>query len=175
MSRPAKDVLREAVTAAAEGLFAHYDVSIEPAEAQSYCIAALCGYSSDEVRGSLGIAGTDDFASRFYTQAMGSPPTPEQEDDWIAEMSNQLLGRVKTHLLRHEVTLSLATPGVLRGIELRLGGSHGFSLHEAAFTCEFGQFCVWLDARHHPELLLEPLVEHVQDDDMALEGDMLLF
>jgi CheY-specific phosphatase CheX len=40
--------------------------------------------------------------------------------DWIAELVNQFLGRLKLRLLSHKVEIYLATPVVLRGEQLSL-------------------------------------------------------
>jgi hypothetical protein len=72
--------------------------------------------------------------------------------DWIAELSNQLMGRLKMRLLGCGVSVKLTTPLTLSGVRLmplpRLG-------HEPMpFASELGSVIVWLELETDPNFVL---------------------
>jgi hypothetical protein len=75
-----------------------------------------------------------------------------QPRDWIAELSNQLLGRMKMRLLGCGVSVKLTTPLALSGVRLkplpRLAGA------PLAFASELGSVVVWLEVETAPSFVL---------------------
>jgi hypothetical protein len=76
--------------------------------------------------------------------------------DWIAELSNQLAGRVKLKLLSYGVSVKLTTPLALSGIRLtplpRMGRD------PLIFTADCGGALVWLEFECENSFRLGPLV-----------------
>ena len=72
-----------------------------------YC--GIVGFSGRDIRGGLVLAGS--------REALGASNPVETAGirDWVAELANQLAGRIKSRLLAHDVELQIATPVVLRG------------------------------------------------------------
>lgn len=72
--------------------------------------------------------------------------------DWIAELSNQLIGRVKMKLLACGVSVRVTTPLALSGVQLtplpRLG------LEPMAFNSERGDALVWLELETESDFAL---------------------
>jgi CheY-specific phosphatase CheX len=97
----------------------------------------VVGFSGDQMRGTLLLATSKEPLGRT------SPTTDASLREWIAELSNQLLGRIKNKLLARGVTLHLSTPIVLRG--QHLSPMPRGELAPFSFTCEGGYVCVWFD------------------------------
>ena len=74
--------------------------------------------------------------------------------DWIAELSNQLLGRLKMKLLTCGVSVKVTTPLALSGVQLtplpRLGQE------PLAFTSDRGAALVWLELETDEGFALDP-------------------
>jgi len=89
--------------------------------------------------------------------------------DWLAELTNQLLGRVKNRLLALGTVIHCSTPVVLGGERIAPIQSQPLG---HLFTADGGVVSVWLDTLIRPDFQLSP-----SDDVSALgrEGDTLLF
>lgn len=75
-----------------------------------------------------------------------------QPRDWIAELSNQLMGRIKMRLLGCGVTVKLTTPLALSGIKLR--PLPRLAQSPLAYASRFGPVVVWLELESEPGFLL---------------------
>src|ERR1041384_341609 len=77
-----------------------------------YC--GIVGFTGQNIRGGLVLGGS--------REALGAsnPVNTAGVRDWVAELANQLAGRIKSRLLAHDVELHIATPVVLRGEHLAL-------------------------------------------------------
>jgi hypothetical protein len=75
-----------------------------------------------------------------------------QPRDWIAELSNQLLGRMKMRLLGCGVSVKLTTPLALSGIRLKPLPRLAETL--LAFASELGPVVVWLEVGTEPNFVL---------------------
>jgi len=82
-------------------------------------IAAVIGYSSPEIKGSMTVISTKELLKQTHPNLQMGIPVGEQEiEDWVGEISNQLLGRVKNKLLKFGTSVSMATPSILAGTSL---------------------------------------------------------
>jgi hypothetical protein len=63
--------------------------------------------------------------------------------DWIAELSNQLMGRIKMRLLGCGISVKLTTPLALSGIKLR--PLPRLAPSPVAFGSRFGPVVMWLE------------------------------
>ncbi|HMI86670.1 MAG TPA: hypothetical protein VK550_21400 [Polyangiaceae bacterium] len=79
---------------------------------------------------------------------IGGPPRA-----WIAELSNQLVGRIKNKLLAHGAEVDVTTPVVLRG-ELLAPLDARNKLPPRAFASEGGNVFVWIELDTDPTLVL---------------------
>jgi CheY-specific phosphatase CheX len=100
-----------------------------------YC--GVIGFTGDQMRGAVMLASTREPLGRT------SPVSDTSLREWIAELSNQLLGRVKNKLLPRGVVLHASTPVVLRGQHLT--PLTRTELKPLTFECENGCVCVWMD------------------------------
>ncbi len=169
---PIQQIMSQALQTSAEGLFTHYALPLDPGEAGNLNMAAVLGFSSDKVQGAVGLLATEPVVEHTFENATGVKGDRRDVEDWLGELSNQLLGRIKIELLRYDINIYLATPVVLRGVELNVGGSQEDGVYKASFTSEKGGLCVWVDARHEPDLALE---EIPQEEEVSEEGDGLFF
>lgn len=151
-------------------LFSDYSLTLQPSEAvleESSRILAFCaviGFSSQQMRGTLLLATSSEPLGRT-TPIQGGPLR-----EWIAELSNQLLGRIKRQLAERGVILAISTPVVLRGEHLRPLSSK--ELDPLIFACDGGSVTVWLDA----ELATELDLSQVHTDCQIMgEGEAMLF
>ena len=127
-----------------------------------YC--AVVGFSGDQMRGSVLLATSREPLGRT------SPTTDASFREWIAELSNQLLGRIKNKLIPRGVTLHLSTPVVLRG--QHLAPVTRAELVPVVFNCDDGHVCVWFDCEQNPGLDLSQVNEEAA---MITEGESMLF
>lgn len=128
---------------ACERLFESYGVDMryvadmrQPRPEMLYC--GIVGFSGENIKGGLVLAGS--------REALGAsnPVADAGVRDWVAELANQLAGRLKSQLLAHSVEIYIATPVVLRGEHMSLE-SRG-DVAPLWFESEkAGRVCLWLD------------------------------
>jgi hypothetical protein len=123
-------------------LWRDYSIELTPA-----------GYDADEssedpmLFGAIGFVGERLRATcllgthQRLLQASGR--SSNQPRDWIAELSNQLIGRIKMRLLGCGVNVKVTTPLALSGIKLR--PLPRLAPAPLAFTSAFGPVVVWLE------------------------------
>src|SRR5450432_17909 len=152
-------------------LFADYKLEIragEPGESHSiepFLLCGILGFTSKQMRGALVLATTREPLERTNPDA-----TPSHRD-WICELVNQLLGRVKNQMLTRGVEIFPSTPIALRGEHLSPVLQQ--SLVAELFTAERGVVCVWMDCEFDEGFVLPEAA--ACDVAPILEGDTILF
>ncbi|MEL6348077.1 MAG: chemotaxis protein CheX [Myxococcota bacterium] len=154
-------------------LFDTYAVSLTPASADGSLkldTVAVIGYSSSQVRGSIGLAMSNDTLVLCTTRAGLSAA---DRHDWLGELSNQLLGRLKNRLLGYDLNLHMATPMVLRGLRLEVAPQDGAEMLTSPFQTDAGPLSVWMDLIAQPNFTLVPSTnpEHT----CQAEGELVFF
>jgi CheY-specific phosphatase CheX len=147
-----------------------YDPAGEAAHPPADGMLAVIGFGGRSFRGSLVVS-----ANRGLLE--GSCPVPcagneDQLQDWLGELANQLLGRLKAQLLGHGIVIELGTPTTVAGLELRVrprGERHTPPLWLVAGS---DWLVVRLDAIAAPNVLL---CLSPDPSNSAMEGDVLLF
>jgi hypothetical protein len=126
-----------------------------------YC--GVMGFTGRGLRGTCLLATTAEPLGR-------SNPIGGHPRDWIAELSNQLLGRIKNRLLAHGAEIYVTTPVVLRGEHLAPMPRHDLEPH--AFRSDQGAVFVWVEVETDEAFVLSetPAAEPAMN-----EGDALLF
>ena len=168
------EILEQLVIECTSALFSHYEVSLSHARGASadeiweeqLALAGIIGFTSDELRGSLVLS-------------MGNKPLQAVESeaahhrDWIQELSNQVLGRIKNRLLPYGINLKMTTPLSLRGLHLTLEASSTDAKPLLFQTPDAGAVCVLFDGELKPgfELTKHETEENACPD----EGELLLF
>jgi CheY-specific phosphatase CheX len=165
----AQRILDTIAVEACVGLFGAYGVALEPvahsAQAHEgrvlYC--GVIGFTGDGLRGTCLLATTDEPLGK-------SNPIGGRPRDWIAELSNQLVGRIKNRLLAHGAEIYTTTPVVLRGEHLAPMPRN--ELEPSSFRSENGAVYVWVEVETEEgfELSETPAARAGMS-----EGDALLF
>lgn len=140
------EILSRLLAQATTELF--YDYSFEVEHLGRVCeparfpeMAGMIGFFGSQLTGTLALAAGENV---IRAQAAAVPGVVSATD-WVAELSNQLLGRLKHLLLRHSATVSLGIPVAVTGRELEFkskGDSHS-TCH--LFRSRCGTVLVWMD------------------------------
>jgi hypothetical protein len=167
------DLIEQCAIEAAVGLFLSYSVCLECADPTDRAIVSdieLCGivgFVGREISGTMLLAATlEPLASSNRVAA--------RQRDWMAELANQLFGRIKNRLLRRGLHLLGAPPAVI-------GGDHLVALTGRS-ECQpivlrspgGGRVCVWLDYAVRNDLPFT-LSDAEPGTRIPNEGEVLLF
>jgi hypothetical protein len=98
---------------------------------------------------------------------LASMPTDGSLRDWSAEMSNQLVGRIKHKLLAHGVEVYITTPIVLRAA--RIEPMPKRAVQPIGFHGDGGAVAIWVEVETSHDFRFAPGEEPVA------EGETLLF
>jgi hypothetical protein len=151
----------------AHELFADYGVACETVAAIPDSPRELCGilgFTGGQVCGSVVVSATPEAI------ASSNPIGDGATRSWVAELTNQIVGRFKNTLLRCGVDLVMSIPVVLTASQLT-------PLPQAVvaptrFAVGTGFLTLWLEIEVDPDLVLgEPNAELL----IAAEGETLLF
>jgi hypothetical protein len=74
--------------------------------------------------------------------------------DWISELANQLVGRLKMKLVSHGVSVTMTTPLALSGV--RVTPLPRFGLEPVAFNSAHGAALLWLELETDEQFVLSP-------------------
>ncbi len=145
-------------------LFSHYGVAIRPTERSDSNLAfcAIIGFTGNDMSGSLLVA-----CSREPLTLAGE--NVRNIHDWLAELANQMLGRIKNRLLGLGTVIYATTPIILRGEHLAPLGDQPRS---QLFFANGGVLSVWFDV----DLLSNLELATTPDVSASVrEGETLLF
>lgn len=149
-------------------LFAAYDVTLTAAEHTLWATSneplysGVIGFVSADVRGTCLLA-----CEQGPLQT--SCPPSGLIRDWTGELANQLLGRLKTKLLGHDVEIGLSTPIVVQGI--RLQPLPRQAIQPAVYQSPSGMVLVWVEVEISEGFVLPP----ARIPEAGNTGDMLMF
>lgn len=125
---------------------------------------SVAAFMGEQVYGYVVLSTTESVLCR-------SAGTTSHPDDWMAELANQFLGRIKNRLLRQGVQIQRMPPAVFRGQSTRL---HNLQNMYDVVLAHAG---AWV----HIAVDLEPAVTFVvdaspcEDGAVPAEGELLLF
>jgi hypothetical protein len=107
------------------------------------------------------------LAAPQATVEAAAPPAAGARD-WVGELSNQLVGRLKAKLMARGATIALSTPVVLRGV--RLSPLPRTDVAPVVFDSPAGRVLVWVEVEIEDDFQL--------GEERALqasEGELLVF
>jgi len=172
MSSEAKRSLDRLVADCCLQLFSDYRLEIEasdpgalPTPNRQFLLSGIIGFTSRHLRGAVVLATTQEPLEKT------NPATNPSHRDWICELANQLLGRVKNQLLARGVEIFASTPIALRGEHLSPVLQQ--SLIAELFIAGGGVVCVWMDCEVDAGFEL-PVSGHFEAAPVS-EGETLLF
>jgi hypothetical protein len=148
-------------------LFAAYNVHLEPVASpalpnEEAVMTGIIGFSGPGIWGMCLLA-----CSRAPVSA--SNPAGGSARDWLAELVNQLAGRLKSRLLQHGAPVYITTPIVLRAARVEPMPQGG--LKPRLFAAPEGNVELWVEIEIAPDFTLAPEAAEATVD----EGDAILF
>jgi hypothetical protein len=144
-------------------LFADYGSNIAPAtipEIRDELLSGVIGCIGSGLRATCLLAATETLLRK-------SCPCTCQPRDWVGEMANQLIGRLKMKLLEVGVDVTLTTPLAFSGVQLT--PSPRGTVRPSSFACEAGVVMVWVEVDAIENFAFGP------PQPTAATGDMILF
>lgn len=146
-------------------LFDDYGVSIFPGEAPDECsrpilCSGVVGFSGPGLRGSA-------VLSMSHEPLVRSMPVLGSVTDWLSELSNQLVGRIKNKMLARGAVVYVTAPVVLRGSHLV--PQPRAELNPLLYYSEPGNILLSVEVETSPDFVL------AQPEEVVQEGELLLF
>lgn len=138
---------------------------------------AFVGFAGDAIKGGLLLIASDATLRRTRPRIGPADDEPGQRElsDWLSELCNQLMGRLKNKLLPRQVTVYITVPSIVHGRDLhpdQVTGSDG-NAERVGFRQAGGSFQCFLNAEYKPDFVIPELPEGYVSQ--QAEGDMLLF
>jgi CheY-specific phosphatase CheX len=148
-------------------LFAAYGVPLSSKAAEfivsdEVLLSGVIGFVGPTLRGTCLLVG-----NRSPIEL--SSPQKEHTRDWVGELTNQLVGRLKRKFLGFGLEVALTTPVVLSGLHLR--PMPRGKLLPRVFGTESGSIMIWVEVEAEPGFELGPAVS----DSTSAEGEVLMF
>lgn len=163
-----REVLKPLLSDAVRGVFAAYDTPTEPAvdRAEQHDMVAVLGFSDPRVRGGLALSIPTALARTMV------PGLDVSDEDWVGELGNQVLGRVRNQLLRYDLDLGLGTPVVISAVGITIASLRDSTPLHVAFRSGEHVFGVFLETRFEEGFEFgTPSLDRVAVD----EGSLMLF
>ena len=129
-------------------------------------LAGIVGFTGEGVSGTVVLAATWQGV-RWVLNSQKHAPDPR---DWLREMSNQLVGRIKNQLLRYECTVYVTTPISLSGSNLHVGPSDDSTGMAFEVQVQGEPITIWLDIAQADWFQIGEASQ-----DVLTEGDLMLF
>lgn len=105
--------------------------------------SGILGFAGEDMKGALSICCNVDVLKVTHPLTrIGEQPTDESLNDWMGELSNQLLGRIKNSLLRYGVSFDLSTPTIVKGHDVNVLSVDGAPLLVTWFRSGNSQIAV---------------------------------
>lgn len=152
---------------ACKELFGAYGVGLSPAQkpwgkSDDRLLSGSMGFVGRHVRGTCLLATTEG-------PLMKSCPTQGKLRDWVGELTNQFVGRLKTKLLGCGVEVFVTTPIVLSGV--RIQPLPRGRLEPFVFSSADGELLVWVEVDIDDAFVLGSL----HPGRSNVEGEVILF
>ncbi len=167
------DVLDAVLQSSAIAMFEAYGVAASEATPASGTrlreFAAIIGFSGAQLRGSLVVT-----LDRALVEVSGGGQVEGNAQlDWVGEVANQVLGRLKNRLLQFGVNIDLSTPVAISGDDLASTVRHSTVVRIVNLETIHGFCSLFLDYR-----LIAPVDltdEAKLEVSVQSEGELLLF
>jgi hypothetical protein len=140
-------------------------VTLDSCELVDDTRASMIKFTGPAFRGVLALCVPEATLQRTTRERM----SVERQRDWIQELCNQLLGRIKNRLVRYQVALQSGVPSVLTASALRRIPRQSTDL-AYVFRTMTGSIVVWLTGDFDRTSLVFTAAV-----DVVGEGDVLLF
>jgi CheY-specific phosphatase CheX len=166
------DVIEQCAIEAAISLFSSCSVGLDYADVTERAVIpemALCG-----VVGFVGrrISGTMLLATSLEPLETSNTCAASARD-WMAELSNQLFGRIRNRLLRRGLELIGTPPAVMRGDHLAAMSERAVGHPIVLRDPSGGKVCLWMDYTIGADLPIA--MTALTPEEIPSEGTILLF
>ncbi len=166
------DIIVAACRAVFEGVGAPLE-AVETDRRDTDDIGASIGFTGSSLRGALVLISSKRLINKVLPVEARRGDEAAKVADWMGELTNQTLGRIKNKLLAHGVTLEMSTPTVLFGLSLSRHGTGSSVRREFCFRHGDETVAVSLDALASPGFDLT--AEDVAVGPGVVEGEIALF
>lgn len=133
----------------------HGDVRREPAPRSRGRIGFACsgviGFAGETIRGTLGIAATDEGARRLLRSMVGPDADPTACADALGELANMVLGDLKRTWVRRGVDIACSLPVLVRGTVLDVVGRSDATWSQFGSLGAHDDYTAWLDIQVPPK------------------------
>jgi CheY-specific phosphatase CheX len=150
-------------------LFDAYDVRCESLDAPPSAERLICGilgFTGEHLCGSVVLSAAHDAV------ACSNPIGDGATRGWVAELTNQLVGRFKNELFRRGVDVAMSVPVVLTATQLTpVTDATPACLHVSKGALS-GSVTIWLEIEAEADLVLS---EPTNDTAIAAEGESFMF
>jgi CheY-specific phosphatase CheX len=158
--------IQDMAAAACTELMDAYGVRLAPSqggwpESEDVMFSGVMGFVGESVRGTCLLA-----AAQATVEA--AAPKNAAARDWVGELANQLVGRLKAKLMARGATIALSTPVVLRGV--KLSPLPRTDVAPVVFESVAGRVLVWLEVEIKDDFQFGE-----QRALAASEGELLVF
>lgn len=157
--------IQDLAGAACVELLKAYGVSLTPSqswvESEELMFSGVMGFVGESVRGTCLLAAPQGTVEAAAPKQAGAR-------DWVGELANQLVGRLKVKLMARGATIALSTPVVLRGV--KLSPLPRTDVDPVVFDSAAGKVLVWVEVEIEDDFKL--------GEERALtasEGELLVF
>lgn len=133
---------------------------------------AVIGFSGLHHRGHVGVALPIGTARRLHP--LGEDREEGLVSDYVGELVNLLLGRVKVQFERYGLEVHAGTPVVLRGVDLSIHACGDGRITGCVVETSGGALQAWIDVLTPEEVSFE-LVQVEAPEAMPEPGETLLF
>lgn len=76
---------------------------------------AVLSFHGDDLEGGIGLSANPEFLRHWHPVPDLLENTTHELEDWLGELLNRIVGRLKAHLAQHGANVQVSTPVVLRG------------------------------------------------------------
>lgn len=135
-----------------------------PHSPHAHQIIGVVGFTSPDFRGNLALVLSSQLAEA----------TLEGTDviDWVGELANQMLGRVKNKLVPYAIELDIATPVVVAGLSIRVQEAPDTETRRVDCSTTSGSVHALINARLREGFELGPPSGELS---AVSEGEVLMF
>lgn len=123
--------------------------------------SGVMGFVGDALRGSC-------LLTARPATLLAAAPADARPRDWVGELANQFVGRLKSKLLGYGVSIAVTTPIALSGI--RLSPLPRSNVEPVIFETDTGRVLIWLELEVDAAFELGP-----ERPISAAAGDLLVF
>jgi CheY-specific phosphatase CheX len=146
----------------------------DPPHSEVSAVAGIIGFTSPRFGGVLAVQTSAELVATTVPSAVRSGSVSQKVVlDWIAELANQLLGRIKNKMIRYDGGYAMSPPTSVIGNDLNVTAADADATTWKRLETPAGRIYVMVDFRADREVLLSATDDEAHT--AAAEGDLMLF